>query len=168
MHSCLPENTALLIKECAGEVKRVMLDYFDAMLNDEPDCPALGDVKVLGREGWVDLISISRRRLWEGEELLCVRTRSGQIALTGDHKIAVKRGMGDIIVPARDIGTGDAIMVFEQPALGKSARPIGEAPVFRPFGVLSVIRTVGYDGYVYQVETADHTLVANDFLTHTV
>ena len=168
MRSCLPENTALFVKDSACEVKRVTLDYFDALLNDEPDCPALGDVKVLGREGWVDLISVSRRRLWEGEELLCARTRSGQIALTGDHKIAVKRGMEDIIVPARDIGTGDAIMVFEQPALGKSARPIGETPVFRPFGVLSVIRTVGYDGYVYQVETADHTLVANDCLTHTV
>ena len=168
MHSCLPGNTALLIKDSAGEVKRVTLDHFDAMLNNEPDCPALGNVRVLGREGWVELISVSRRRLWEGEELLCVRTRSGQIALTGDHKIAVKRGVEDIVVPARDIGTGDAIVVFEQPALGKSARPIGEDPVFRPFGVLSVIRTVGYDGSVYQVETADHTLVANDFLTHTV
>ena len=168
MHSCLPENTALLIKDSAGEVKRVTLEYFDAMLDDEPDCPALGDVKVLGREGWVELISISRRRLWEGEELLCVRTRSGQIALTGNHKIAVKRGVEDIIVPARDLGTGDAVMVFEQPALGKSARPVGEAPVFRPFGVLSVIRTVGYDGHVYRVETADHTLVANDFLTQTM
>ena len=55
MHSCLPENTALLIKDSAGEIKRVTLDYFDAMLNDEPDCPALGNVKVLGREGWVEL-----------------------------------------------------------------------------------------------------------------
>jgi len=168
MHSCLPGNTALLIKDSAGEVKRVTLDHFDAMLNNEPDCPALGNVRVLGREGWVELISVSRRRLWEGEELLCVRTRSGQIALTGNHKIAVKRGVEDIIVPARDLGTGDAVMVFEQPALGKSARPVGEAPVFRPFGVLSVIRTVGYDGHVYQVETADHTLVANDFLTQTM
>ena len=168
MHSCLPENTALLIKDSAGEIKRVTLDYFDAMLNDEPDCLALGDVKVLGRDGWVELISVSRRRLWEGEELLCVRTRSGQILLTGDHKIAVKRGVEDIIVPARDLGTGDAIMAFEQPPLGKSARPIGEALAFRPFGVLSVIRTVGYDGSVYQVETADHTLVANDFLTQTM
>ena len=88
--------------------------------------------------------------------------------MTGNHKIGEKRGVEDIIVPARDLGTGDAVMVFEQPALGKSARPIGEAPVFRPFGVLSVIRTVGYDGHVYQVETADRTLVANDFLTHTV
>ena len=168
MHSCLPGNTALLIKDSAGEVKRVTLDHFEAMLNNEPDCPALGNVRVLGREGWVELISVSRRRLWEGEELLCVRTRSGQIALTGNHKIAVKRGVEDIIVPARDLGTGDAVMVFEQPALGKSARPVGEAPVFRPFGVLSVIRTVGYDGHVYQVETADHTLVANDFLTQTM
>ncbi len=168
MHSCLPDNTALLIKDSAGEIKRVTLDYFEAMLNDEPGCPALGNVRVLGREGWVELISVSRRRLWEGEELLCVRTRSGQIALTGDHRIAVKRGVEDIVVPARDLGTGDAVMVFEQPALGKSARPIGEAPVFRPFGVLSVIRTVGYDGYVYQVETADHTLVANDFLAQTM
>jgi hypothetical protein len=168
MQCCLPENTALLIKDSTGEVKRVTLDYFDAMLNDEPDGPALGSLKALGRDGWVELTSVSRRRLWEGEELLCVRTRSGQIALTGDHRIAVKRGMEDIVVPARDLGTGDAMMVFEQPALGKSARPIGEQPVFRPFGVLSVIRTVGYDGRMYQVETADHTLVANDFLTHTV
>lgn len=168
MQSCLPENTSLLIKDSTGEVKRVTLDYFDATLNDEPSCPALGSVKTLGRDGWVELTSMSRRRLWEGEEMLCVRTRSGQIALTGDHRIAVKRGMEDIIVPARDLGTGDAVMVFEQPALGKNARPAGVDPVFRPFGVLSVIRTVGYGGSVYQVETADHTLVANDFLTHTV
>ncbi len=168
MQSYLPENTALLIKDSAGEVKRVTLDYFDAMLNDKPDSPALNSVKVLGRDGWVETMSVSRRRLWEGEELLCVRTRSGQIALTGDHRIAVKRGVEDLVVPARDVGAGDAVMVFEQPALGKSARPVGEEPMFRPFGVLSVIRTVGYDGAVYQVETADHTLVANDFLTHTV
>ncbi|HON43485.1 MAG TPA: Hint domain-containing protein [Bacillota bacterium] len=168
MQSCLPENTELLIKDSAGEVSRVTLAYFDAMLDDEQGGPALSRVRVLGRRGWVEFISISRRRLWEGEELLCVRTRSGQIATTCDHRIAVKRGLEDIVVPARDLGTGDALMVFEQPALGKSARPIGEDPVFRPFGVLSVIRTVGYDGSVYQVETADHTLVANDFLMHTV
>ena len=168
MQSCLPENTAVLVKDSAGEVRRVTLDHFDAMLNDEPDCSALGNLRVLGRDGWVELTSVSRRRLWEGEELLCVRTRSGQISLTGDHKIAVKRGMEDVVVPARDLGAGDAIMAFEQPALGKSARPVGEDPVFRPFGVLSVIRTVGYDGSMYQVETSDHTLVANDFLTQTV
>ncbi len=168
MQSCLPENMALFVKDSAGEVKRVPLSHFSTMLNGEPDSPALSSVKVLGRNGWVELVSMSRRSLWEGEELFCVRTRSGQVALTGDHRIAVKRGTEDLIVPASDIGAGDAVMLFEQPALGKGARPIGEEPTFRPLGVLSVGRSVGYDGAVYQVETADHTLVANDFLTYTV
>lgn len=168
MHSCLPENTVLLIKDSTGEVRRMTLCYFDGMLDGEPDYPALESVKVLGRSGWTEFVSVSRRRLWEGEELFCIRTRSGHVTLTGDHEMAVKRGMDDLVVAAKDIGTGDAAMMFEQPALGKSARPVGEAPIFRPLGVLSVIRSAGYGGAVYQVETADHSLVASGFLTHTV
>lgn len=167
MQNCLPENTVLLIKDSTGEVRRVTLDYFDPMFDEKPDPPALDSVKVLGRNGWTELVSIGRRRLWEGEELLSIRTRSGQVTLTSGHELAVKRGTDDLVVAAKDVGAGDAVLMLELPALGKNARPVGETPVFRPFGVLSVIRSAGYGGAVYRVETADQTLVASDFLTHT-
>lgn len=164
MQHCLTQETIIMIRDAAGEVRTEPLSFFDPLLAGEPDDSRLSQYLLLSRSGWSAIEAVSRRRLWENEQLYHIMTRSGRISLTGDHSLPVKRGIEELSVPASQVKAGDALLMLEQPRLGKKAPPLGEDPSFRAFGVLSVTRETGYEGNVYQVETADGTFVANGFL----
>jgi hypothetical protein len=166
MQGCVSEDTAVFLKNEAGEVLEVNLAFFDALLDADSSEADLGDYRILSRSGWTELLSVARRSLWEGEQLCHLRTRLGHISTTGEHKLLVTRGVEDVVVPANTVKAGDALLMLERPKLGKNALPIGEHLKFRTLGVLSTTLSTGFEGHVYRLETGDGMFVANGFLMH--
>lgn len=166
MQGCVSEDTAVFLKDKTGEVLEVTLAFFNVLLDADCGQADLGDYRILSRSGWTELLSVARRNLWEGEHICHLRTRLGYVSLTGEHKLSVRRGVEDVVVPANTVKAGDALLMLEKPKLGKNAPPIGEQLSFRTLGVLSTNLSTGFGGYVYRLETGDGMFVANGFLVH--
>lgn len=166
MQGCVTEDAVVFLKANTGEVSEVTLSFFNDMLDSDANGDRLGNYEILSGSGWTDLISVGRRNLWEGEQLCHIRTRLGHILLTEEHKLPVRRGVEDVVVPARSVRAGDALHMLERPRLSKDAPPLGEQLTYRTLGVLSTSLSADFAGYIYQVETGDGMFVANGFLVH--
>jgi hypothetical protein len=166
VNSCLLNDTVLYVKDSAGQVFEATLDLLERVLDADSNEVDIGQYRFLCRTGWTTTEAVLRRMLWEGEPLYQIRTRAGLLNLTGQQPLPVVRGLEEKVVLAKDVRAGDSLLVLEKPKLGKKAPPLGESMSFRPFGVLEVRKSSGYQGRVYQLETAEGTLVANDHLVH--
>ncbi|MEA4882914.1 MAG: Hint domain-containing protein [Clostridia bacterium] len=164
MQCCLSQDTSIIIKDEEGQILHVNLGYFDPVIEEDSLEHSLSQFKVLTRAGWTELLSIGRRQLWEGEPLFHVKTRLGRLSLTGEQKLVVRRGVDEAILQAQELKAGDALLMRDPPKLGKKAPLVNLEAQYRAYGVLSVDRTTGYLGYIYEIDTEDHTLVANEFL----
>lgn len=161
MDSCLIQDSIVYIKDSAGAVTERTLAMLEPILDADDGVEQLVGYQVLCRTGWTKFSAVLRRKLWETEPLYQIKTRSGQVTLTGQHTLPVRRGMEELIVPASAVRAGDSLLVLDKPRLSKKAPPIGEEMAFRPYGVLECRKSTGYEGRVYQIDTEDGTLVAN-------
>ncbi|MCR4425730.1 MAG: Hint domain-containing protein [Firmicutes bacterium] len=166
MFNCVPEDCSTILLRTAGEVLYVKFSFLNDLIEGRADSGKLEDLQILGRTGWTQIISVSRRKLWEGEPLFHVSTRSGKLSLTGEHRVALRRGGREVVLPVREIGAGDALLA-RPPSKIRGGKPVLDAGApLQAVGILSMERATGYTGYVYELETGDHWFFANDFLVH--
>jgi hypothetical protein len=164
VYSCLIQDSVVYIRDSSGAVSEQTLAMLEPMLDADDGVQQLSKYQVLCRTGWTQFGAVLRRKLWEVEPLCQIKTRSGQVSLTGQHTLPVRRGMEELVVPASAVRAGDSLLVLDKPKLGKKAPPLGEQMAFRPYGVLESRKYTGYEGNVYQVDTEDGTLVVNGLL----
>lgn len=164
MNSCLIQDTIVYIRDSAGTISECTLEMLEPIVDADDGGEQLGHYQVLGRAGWTSFRAVLRRKLWETEPLYQIKTRSGQVSLTGQHTVPVRRGMEELTVAAASVRAGDSLLVLDKPRLGKKAPPLGQEMAFRPYGVLESRKYTGYDGSVYQIDTDAGTIVANGLL----
>lgn len=117
--TCLSGDTKIKIKDKRGVISQVTINFFDDFFKEkpsqEPELVTLYEPYfILGRNGWTNLNSISRRTVSAKDNYYCLLTDKGSLKVTGTHRIPVITSNGDEVLKQVDnIKVGDKLLSID-------------------------------------------------------
>lgn len=149
--TCISEGTVLKIK-VEDEEKIIKASELESMFPEikTPNTVCyVGGLQIMSSGRYVNVINVVSHSI-EGKEMLRIKTKSGHLDVTSDHRVSVSEADEDI--KAAELKPGMKLL-----------KTIGFREVLCE---IESIERIDYDGLVYDLETEDHHFDANGFRVH--
>lgn len=146
--TCIVSDTAITLKE-HNEVKTVTAEYLDKFLGDTVDnVVQLDDIEIMSHGKFVKAINCVKHTS-DNKKVLRLSCKLGELNVTDEHRVTVIKDEKEHDIKARDLSIGDVLLRND----GTTIK-------------IDSIESVKYDGFVYDIETADNHFDANGFVVH--
>lgn len=146
--TCIVADTKLVFNE-HGDVKNVAAEYLDKFLGNTVDnVVQLDDLELMSHGKFVKAINCVKHTS-NDKKVLKISCKLGELKVTDEHRVTVIKDEKEHDIKARDLSIGDVLLRSD----GTTVK-------------IESIESIEYNGFVYDIETADNHFDANGFVVH--